>query len=62
MRLRHELRRPARCRNACILQKQPELLPEEQRDLLLNCCTAFDPNEDATHGKGLVSLEKILNA
>ncbi len=45
---------------ALILQGQPELSPDEQRDLLLDCCSAFNPNDPATHGKGLLSLEKLV--
>ena len=45
---------------ALILQRQPELTPDELRDLLLDCCKAFDPNDPATHGMGLLSLEKLV--
>lgn len=45
---------------ALVLQRQPELSPDEQRDLLLDCCRAFDPNDLATHGRGLLSLEKLV--
>ncbi len=44
---------------ALILEGQPDLTPDEQRDLLLDCCTPFDINDENTHGRGLLSLAKL---
>lgn len=45
---------------ALILEGDPDLTPDKQRDLLLSACVAFDPNDANTHGAGLLSLANLL--
>ena len=45
---------------ALILEREPELTPEELRAKLLSICAAFDANDTNTHGAGLVSLARLL--
>jgi serine protease AprX len=44
---------------ALILEGDPDLPPNKQRDLLLSACEPFDPNDPNTHGAGLVSLANL---
>lgn len=41
---------------ALILEANPELLPDEQRNLLLKNCLEFDQNDQNIHGYGLISI------
>ncbi len=45
---------------ALLLEQQANLSPDELRDSLFDCCAVFNPNDENTHGKGLVSFSKLL--
>lgn len=45
---------------ALLLEQQSELSPDELREMLLDCCAAFNPNDDNIHGKGFVSFANLL--
>lgn len=45
---------------ALLLEQQASLSPDELRDSLFDCCAVFDPNDENTHGKGLVSFSKLV--
>ena len=45
---------------ALFLEGAPDLTPDEQRDKLLSLCAPYEPNDDNTHGRGLVSLARLL--
>lgn len=41
---------------ALILESNPELMPDEQRDFLLKNCSEFASNNENIHGKGLITI------
>ncbi|WP_009629935.1 S8 family peptidase [Synechocystis sp. PCC 7509] len=45
---------------ALLLEKVPDLSPDEQRDLLLRACTAFQNVDANTQGLGLISLKALI--
>lgn len=47
---------------ALLIQQNTELTPDDQRDLLLTLCSVFNPHDENTHGKGIPSLERLLES